>query len=208
MEEVLAIGGDGVQAQGAHAAKQAALEHLHLVVRHLDADLGGDELGELVKFGARHLGDFDGRFDGVVQRSEGRSGTHGSGPGKGGAGRGELVGQSGGGLGVERKVTEGEHGFDVEQDDEVLAAAAHAIDQFGAPAQGDAGRGIDGIGVELDDFVDAIGDAADDGAFAVQGDFHDDDAGMDGILDAGRPNFWRRSATGMALPRTFTTPRM
>ena len=70
------------------------------------------------------------------------------------------------------------------------------------------GGGLICAGFQFDHLVDAVGNAADDGGLAIQLQFHDNDAGVDGVRRGGQPEFQPEIHHGMALPRTLTTPRI
>src|SRR5690348_4594431 len=64
----------------------------------------------------------------------------------------------------------------IENDDKVVSPFAHPLNEIRAPPHGDARRRLDTGSVQLNDFVDAIGDAAEHRRLAIDVEFHYDDA--------------------------------
>ena len=71
-----------------------------------------------------------------------------------------------------------EDAVDIQNHDELGVALAHALDKVGANMGADARRGLNLLGLEIDDFFDRIGQRSDDGGFVVEQHFDNDDAGV------------------------------
>jgi hypothetical protein len=96
----------------------------------------------------------------------------------------------------------------VEDDDEVIAPFSHALNEVGPPTHCDSRRRIHVGHIKFNDFMDAVGNAAQDRVLTIELEFHNDDAGMDPSVPFGKPKRRRRSTTGVDWPRTLTTPRI